>query len=823
MSDNAADSNETPNPDQSGTAQTCQKCGSLMDATQHGEVCPACLLQVGFESDANENNVDATAGPDEASLNEEDSPEAVQSLFPGLEILERIGQGGMGIVYKARQKHLGRLVALKLLRAKCSGDPSLAERFTREARALAKLSHPNIVGVHDFGQAGDRPYLIMEYVDGVNLRSMLASKSLDPIAAMAMVPAICEALQFAHEEGVVHRDIKPENILVDRRGRVRIADFGLARLMTRSKDEWTLTGTRQVMGTPHYMAPEQIERPQDVDHRADIYSLGVVIYEMLTGELPIGRFELPSHKIDVDIRFDDIVLRTLEKEPLRRYQHVTEVQTAVENIATDPKLARGATGSDRSRAWGVAISNDAFIWIAALGMFAAAIVDLGGAIALFGNFMQRPYFSLFLGFVFETILAVVLGLGGWQILNQGSRKWLWTAVLAIIPFHYGFVVAWPFAILYLILYLIRLRLGAIKVSDPHTAAMMPSKLQAFNDGLAVALATTRVTCQRIATWLTSAWPVIWRKVIRVTLLASLWFAFCALASFSLYWFYGRSRFPTLIRVSDWSARSTLLPNSDEIRLSVDSQCGQTHTGYEIQPEDLKRNAIQFSLYLAAYRPDLRGNSVTTNPPAKIYMSQAFQAHLTSANTIEYEITHPYNVYGITVEPSVFRSKPNEYAKDDRPGNYRANVMYGQASTLARSYDLSTSANARLQYRPQLMNAAPIEKWLATAGMTKEQATPIAAGLYDLVVELANTGGLVADSTGQNKLKPISDMLDKELFAPQSSPRLSVAVTSQAWAISAWVYTTIGIALVGMVAGFFRSLSFKFLSDRRSDKKLSDKK
>jgi eukaryotic-like serine/threonine-protein kinase len=123
---------------------------------------------------------------------------------------------------------------------------------------------------------------------------MLESRTLDAKKAMSMVPAICEALQFAHDEGVVHRDIKPENILVDRRGRVRIADFGLARLMTRSREEWTLTGTRQVMGTPHYMAPEQIEHPQEVDHRADIYSLGVVIYEMLTGELPIGRFELPG-------------------------------------------------------------------------------------------------------------------------------------------------------------------------------------------------------------------------------------------------------------------------------------------------------------------------------------------------------------------------------------------------------------------------------------------------------------------------------------------------------------------------------------------------
>jgi serine/threonine protein kinase len=148
------------------------------------------------------------------------------------------------------------------------------------------------------------------------------------------VPQICEALQYAHDQGVVHRDIKPENILLDKRGQVKIADFGLAKLLGQEAADSALTGSRQVMGTPHYMAPEQMEKPLAVDHRADIYSLGVVFYEMLTGELPLGRFAPPSQRVHVDVRLDEVVFRALEKEPERRYQHASEVKTEVESITT---------------------------------------------------------------------------------------------------------------------------------------------------------------------------------------------------------------------------------------------------------------------------------------------------------------------------------------------------------------------------------------------------------------------------------------------------------------------------------------------------------
>jgi hypothetical protein len=298
--------------------------------------------------------------------------ETLAKLFPQLEILALIGQGGMGAVYKARQPGLDRLVALKILPPRPGSDPGFAERFTREARALARLNHPNIVAVYDFGQvsgAGVSPasapavppaaaptapapspppstpapqpfpslhYFIMEYVDGPNLRQLERAAKLSPREALQIVPQICEALQYAHDEGIVHRDIKPENVLLDKKGRVKIADFGLAKILGREPQDFHLTGAGQVMGTPNYMAPEQVEHPQNVDHRADIYSLGVVFYEMLTGELPLGKFAPPSRKVQVDVRLDDVVLRALEKEPERRYQTASQVKNAVETLSTQP-------------------------------------------------------------------------------------------------------------------------------------------------------------------------------------------------------------------------------------------------------------------------------------------------------------------------------------------------------------------------------------------------------------------------------------------------------------------------------------------------------
>ena len=255
----------------------------------------------------------------------------VQRAFPQLEILECIGRGGMGIVYKANQAHLGRCVALKLLDPGLQSNPGFAERFAREARILGKLAHPNIVAIHDFGETDGYFWLMMEYVDGVNLRQAMQAGRFSPAQALAIIPEICTALQFAHDQGVLHRDIKPENILLDATGHVKIVDFGIARL-SGDKSDFSLTRTGSMLGTTAYSAPEQIENPQDVDHRADIYSLGVVFYEMLTGELPLGRFAAPSEKSASDPGLDEVVFRALAKEREKRYQSADEVKSGVTGV-----------------------------------------------------------------------------------------------------------------------------------------------------------------------------------------------------------------------------------------------------------------------------------------------------------------------------------------------------------------------------------------------------------------------------------------------------------------------------------------------------------
>jgi predicted Ser/Thr protein kinase len=314
--------------------KVCPRCGKEQAADAPEGLCPQCLLEVGLQS---QSQAPASTASAQSGGFTPPTPQELNVLFQQLDFLELLGTGGMGAVYKARQKSLDRLIAVKILPPEVGLDPAFAERFTREARALAKLNHPHIVSVHDFGQVGGLYYFIMEYVDGVNLRQAMRAKQLRPAEALQIVPQICDALQYAHEEGVVHRDIKPENILLDKRGRVKIADFGLAKLLGKSIEELSLTGTRQIVGTVPYMAPEQIEGAKDIDHRADIYSLGVTFYEMLTGELPLGRFPPPSHKVEIDVRIDDVVLRTLEKAPELRYQQAGHVKAEMETISRTPR------------------------------------------------------------------------------------------------------------------------------------------------------------------------------------------------------------------------------------------------------------------------------------------------------------------------------------------------------------------------------------------------------------------------------------------------------------------------------------------------------
>ncbi len=273
-------------------------------------------------------------------------PEAEEAaaLFPGYAEVSFLGRGGMGAVYAARQTSLDRRVALKLLPAELSRNPAAAERFRREARSLARLDHPNIVGVHDFGETPDGSFfIVMEHVEGSDLHRLIRDGGLPLPRVLNIMRQVCDALEYAHAQGFVHRDIKPANILLDTAGRVKVSDFGLARLVGEDTDaarDPAPTMTSGIVGTPDYIAPEQRAGDRPVDHRADIYSLGVMFYEMLTGSVPRGAFEPPSRRAAVDQQMDRVVLRAMQEEPDKRYQHAAEVKSGVDRAARRPALRR---------------------------------------------------------------------------------------------------------------------------------------------------------------------------------------------------------------------------------------------------------------------------------------------------------------------------------------------------------------------------------------------------------------------------------------------------------------------------------------------------
>jgi serine/threonine protein kinase len=325
-----------------GSLPLCPQCGAPLQPSAPAELCPNCLMALNLKTE--------TVFTDDAPAAQPPlPPEQIAPHFPQLEILECLGRGGMGVVYKARQKTLNRLVALKLLAPERVGDTKFAERFTREAQSLAALNHPNIVTIHDFGQAGGFYFLLMEYVDGLSLRQLLRTRKFTPEEALAIVPPLCDALQFAHDRGIVHRDIKPENLLLDKAGRVKVADFGIAKMLgpangggATATSDVPQSLTQSTLGTPGYAAPEQKADPQRVDSRADIYSLGVVLYELLTGELPGKPLQPPSRKVQIDVRLDEVVLRALEQKPELRYQQASVLKTQVETIAATPGLPAGS-------------------------------------------------------------------------------------------------------------------------------------------------------------------------------------------------------------------------------------------------------------------------------------------------------------------------------------------------------------------------------------------------------------------------------------------------------------------------------------------------
>jgi serine/threonine protein kinase len=271
------------------------------------------------------------------------APEVLQEALPQYQITTLLGRGGMGAVYRGVQATLEREVAVKILPPDLS-DPSRAERFRTEALAMAKLNHPGIVKVFDSGITADGlMYLVMEFVEGGDVLQLMSRKEgkLRPQDALAVTAHVCDALHYAHERGILHRDIKPANIMLTTEGALKIADFGLAKITQQGADGLTRSGSG--MGTLAYMAPEALILGAGVDRRADVYAVGVMLYQMLTGRLPRGIFQPPSALVEgLDERFDAIVKQALMEERALRYSSTAELRSALEEILTRPVAKKEA-------------------------------------------------------------------------------------------------------------------------------------------------------------------------------------------------------------------------------------------------------------------------------------------------------------------------------------------------------------------------------------------------------------------------------------------------------------------------------------------------
>jgi serine/threonine protein kinase len=287
--------------------RACSSCGGLLaesQARRFGALCPACMLRFAAEDGLPE--------------------------FPGVEILSTLGKGGMGVVYEAIQSRLGRRVALKVLSPHLAFNASFMRRFNAEAHLLARLQHPNIVTVHDIGVHGGLPYILLERVEGASLRALLKKGPLPLGRALEIAGMVCDALDCAHGAGVIHRDIKPENILIDERGQAKLVDFGLA--ISANLEERRGTRARIRVGTPRYMSPEQLQRPEEVDGRADLYSVGVVLLELLTGTPPRKRGQGIALPRTLPAPVAAFLKKLLAIDPKKRVASAKAARAALESL-----------------------------------------------------------------------------------------------------------------------------------------------------------------------------------------------------------------------------------------------------------------------------------------------------------------------------------------------------------------------------------------------------------------------------------------------------------------------------------------------------------
>src|SRR5438874_3832534 len=318
------------------TGRFCRKCGAAISPNSPQQSCGACLLETGLDSDEAVAGVD---DPGRANI----SPSPMLMDFGDYELLEQIGRGGQGVVFRARQKSLNRTVALKVISLGQWASEAHVKRFRREAEAAARLEHPCIVPIYEVGERDGSCYFSMKFVEGGQLDEVIRREPMPPRRAAELIVKVARTVHYAHEHGILHRDIKPGIILLDANGEPHLTDFGLARLVEHGS---TVTGSLEVMGTPSYMAPEQAVGNNAADGRAtDVYGLGAVLYELLTGHPPFAggtsyesihllldseprQPRLWNRKVDRDL--SAVCLKCLEKNPRYRYSSALELAEDLE-------------------------------------------------------------------------------------------------------------------------------------------------------------------------------------------------------------------------------------------------------------------------------------------------------------------------------------------------------------------------------------------------------------------------------------------------------------------------------------------------------------
>ena len=360
------------------TAAMCQSCGVSLSSYSNDGLCPACMLRSAFE----ELPADAPTASTRLGL-----PRA----FGAYELLEEIGRGGMGVVYRARQRPLDRTVALKLLLGGAYSSEVMLRRFQIEAAAAAALHHPGIVAIHDYGECDGQPFYTMELMEGRNLTEVCEGRPLEARRAAVYLRAIGAAVQYAHERGILHRDLKPSNVLVDRDDRPRVADFGMAK---RLDVDVGVTLTGQLVGSPNYAAPEQVSgRETDVGVATDVYALGALLYHLLTGRPPFLAATLEEtlrllhtagpvapRELNPGVTRDleTICLKCLAKESARRYATASAMVEDLDCFLEHrPIHARPPSFLDRARKYA---RRNRTIVVAAGAVFGALAVGLGVAL-----------------------------------------------------------------------------------------------------------------------------------------------------------------------------------------------------------------------------------------------------------------------------------------------------------------------------------------------------------------------------------------------------------------------------------------------------------